>query len=155
MSEPFVVLPGDGRLLDMGTFQAHVLAEGDRTDGAFSLLKTQNEPPGFGPPRHVHHDAAEAFFVLEGEYAMFLPTGEHRCTPGAFVYVPRGVEHTFQVVSRTPGAKLNIFAPHAMVGFFEAIAAAEASGRVEPDMLDVLAARHHMEVVGPVPESYV
>ena len=155
VTEPFVVAPDAGRLLDLGNFEAVVLATGDQTDGAFSLLRTQNEPPGFGPPMHIHHDAAEAFYVLEGEYVMFVPSGEHRCLPGAFVYVPRGVPHTFQVVSKSPGKKLNLFAPDAMVGFFEKLAEAEASGEVTPDMLDAIARESRMEVVGPVPESYL
>lgn len=42
------------------------------------------EPPGFGPPIHVHDDAAEAFYVLEGEYFMHLNGDEHRCPAGSF-----------------------------------------------------------------------
>jgi mannose-6-phosphate isomerase-like protein (cupin superfamily) len=48
-----------------------VKASAEETDGAFALLEAQ-EPPGFGPPLHIHHDAAEAFYVLEGEYIMFI-----------------------------------------------------------------------------------
>ena len=155
MSEPFVVTPDDGRLLDLGNFEAAVLAEGQQTDGAFSLLRTQNEPPGFGPPMHVHHDAAEAFYVLEGEYVMFVPSGERHCPPGSFVYVPRGTPHTFQVVSQSPGKKLNLFAPSAMVDFFEKLAALEAAGEVTPEMLHEIGAENRMEVVGPVPDSYL
>lgn len=157
--EPYVIAPGAGRLLDMGTFQAQVLAAGDQTDQEFSLLLTQSEPAGFGPPLHRHHDAAEAFFVLEGDYLMFLgePGAEEQtlCPPGTFVYVPRGHPHTFQVVSEAPGRKLNIFAPAGMVGFFEALAEAEAAGTATPELLDRIAAAHQMEVLGPVPESYL
>ena len=155
MVEPFVVHPGEGVTFDMGTFQAVVLASGDRTQDLFSLLRTQNEPPGFGPPLHIHHDAAEAFYVLKGAYRMFVPSGEYECGPGSFVYVPRGVAHTFQVVSEGPGEKLNLFAPSAMVSFFSALADAEGAGEVTPDMLDQIALASHMEVVGPVPETYV
>src|ERR1700712_4747787 len=128
MASAFVVLPHEGRMLDLGNFQAEVLASSEQTLGDFTVLQTQNEPPGFGPPLHRHRDAAEAFFVLEGEYLMFLDHEQHRCPPGAFVYVPRGLPHTFKVSSVTPGKKLNLFAPAAMVGFFEELAAAEASG---------------------------
>ena len=155
MSDPAVIVPGAGRHLDLGNFEAVVLADGRNNGESFSLLQTQNESPGFGPPLHIHHDAAEAFYVLEGEYAMFIPTGEHRCPPGSFVYVPRGVPHTFQVVSKTPGKKLNLFVPQAMVSFFERLAEAEAQGEVTPEMLDVISAENHMEVVGPVPNSYL
>ena len=155
MSEPYIVQPGDGRLLDLGTFAAVVLADARQTDGAFTVLQTQSEPSGFGPPLHIHRDAAEAFYVLEGEYAMFLEDREEVCPAGSFVYVPQGTPHTFQVVSGTPGKKLNLFSPAAMVGFFEELAAAEADGGAAPEVLDAAAEAHQMEVVGPVPESYL
>ena len=155
VSEPFVVHAGEGVTFDMGTFQAVVLASGDSTQDSFSLLRTQNEPPGFGPPLHIHHDAAEAFYVLKGAYRIFVPSGEYECGPGSFVYVPRGTAHTFQVVSEGPGEKLNLFAPSAMVSFFGALAEAEGSGDVTPDMLEQIALASHMEVVGPVPETYL
>jgi mannose-6-phosphate isomerase-like protein (cupin superfamily) len=155
MTDAYVVQPDAGRLLGMGTFEAVVLATGAQTDQAFSLLQTQGEPPDFGPPMHVHHDAAEAFFVLEGEYQMFLDDRQELCPPGTFVYVPKGTAHTFRVVSPEPGRKLNIFAPAAMVGFFEELAEAEAAGGATPGLVDAIAARHQMEVVGPVPTSYL
>ena len=155
MPDAYVVPPGGGRLLDLGNFEAVVLAGGDQTDAAFSLLRTQREPTGFGPPLHRHHDSAEAFYVLEGEYLMILEDRRETCPAGSFVYVPRGVAHTFEVTSATPGTKLNLFAPAGMVGFFEALADAEAAGTATPELLDRIAAQHHMEVVGPVPDGYL
>jgi hypothetical protein len=38
MNEPFVVRPGDGRVLDLGNFQAVVLADEPTTSGAFTVL---------------------------------------------------------------------------------------------------------------------
>jgi hypothetical protein len=50
MTQGFVVLPDQGRLLDLGNFQAVVLAAGDETSGEFTVLQTQSEPSGFGLP---------------------------------------------------------------------------------------------------------
>jgi mannose-6-phosphate isomerase-like protein (cupin superfamily) len=155
MSDPFIVLPGEARRLELGNFEALVLATHDETSGAFTLLQTQGEPPDFGPPMHLHRDAAEAFYVLEGEYLMYLEDRQQRCPPGTFVYVPRAVPHTFKVVSPGPGKKLNLFSPAAMVGFFVALAELEAAGLATPSSLSEIAARHHMEVLGPVPETYL
>ena len=155
MTEAFTVQPGEGRLLDLGNFQAVVLAEAERTSDDFSLIRTQGEPPGFGPPLHVHRDAAEAFYVLRGVYLMYFEDRQEECPAGSFVYVPRNVAHTFKVVSEEPGTKLNLFAPAAMVGFFEQLAAAEARGDASPEVLDVIAQRHHMDVLGPVPDTYL
>lgn len=155
MGQGFVVLPDQRPVLDLGNFQAAVLADASQTSNDLSVLQTQNEPPGFGPPLHRHRDAAEAFFVLEGEYLMFLAEEQHLCPPGAFVYVPRDVPHTFKVSSEGPGKKLNLFTPAGMVGFFEELAAAEAAGTATPSLLDEIANRNHMEVLGPVPDSYL
>ncbi len=155
MSEAFIVVPGEGRRLDLGNFEAVVLASSAQTSGEFALLQTQNEPPEFGPPLHLHRDAAEAFFVLEGEYLMFLDDQQTLCPPGTFVYVPRATPHTFKVVSAGPGKKLNLFAPAAMTEFFEDLAEAEASGSATPELLGEIAARSQMEVLGPVPDAYL
>jgi mannose-6-phosphate isomerase-like protein (cupin superfamily) len=155
MSDAFIVLPGQGHMLDLGNFKAEVLASAEQTGGTFSLLMTQDEPPGFGPPLHRHRDAAEAFFVMRGEYLMFFGDDRQLCPAGSFVYVPRGLPHTFQVSSAGPGRKLNLFSPAAMVGFFEELADAEAADAATPELLDQIAERHDMEVLGPVPESYL
>lgn len=155
MSDAFIVLPGRGRLLDLGNFQAEILASAEQTSGEFTLLTTLSEPSGFGPPLHRHRDSAEAFFVLEGEYLMFLDDGQYACPAGSFVYVPRGAAHTFKVTSAGPGRKLNLFTPAAMVPFFEELAAAGADGTVSPDLLGEIAERNEMEVLGPVPDSYL
>lgn len=155
MTQPFILQPGEGRLLDLGNFEAVVLADGPATSGAFTVLQTQGEPSGFGPPLHVHRDAAEAFYVLEGTYLMHLEDRQELCAPGSFVYVPAGVVHTFVVASEQPGKKLNLFSPAAMVGFFEALAEAEASGTATPELLAEISERHHMGIVGPVPDTYL
>lgn len=56
----FVLRPGEGRSIDLAGFQMSVKATGDQTNGASSLLEAQ-ESAGFGPPLHIHRDAAEAF----------------------------------------------------------------------------------------------
>lgn len=150
-----MVGPGEGRLLDLGNFEAVVLADAPATSGAFTVLQTQREPQGFGPPMHVHREAAEAFYVLEGTYLMYVEQRQDRCPPGSFVYVPADVPHTFKVISSEPGKKLNIFSPAAMVGFFEELAEAEANGTATPELLGHISDRHGMGIVGPVPETYL
>lgn len=149
--EAFVLQHGQGRSIDLGGFAMTVKAGEAETGGAFSLLEAA-EPPGFGPPVHIHHDAAEAFYVIEGEYIIFLPSGEVRCPAGAFVFIPPGIEHGFRV-GDVPSRKLNFYAPAAMIGYFDEMAA--ASGSLNDDDLSRLAAKYSMEVTGPVPEGYV
>jgi quercetin dioxygenase-like cupin family protein len=129
-----------------------VKATGESTAGALSLLEA-TEPAGFGPPMHIHHDAAEAFYVLEGEYVIFLRDQEFSCPAGSFVYIPAGELHGFRV-GAAASRKLNIYTPAAMVGYFDELSAAVAKDEAEPEFLSQMALRYSMEVVGPVPEGY-
>ena len=129
-----------------------VKATQEETGGAFSLLEA-DEPPDFGPPLHTHHDAAEAFYVLEGEYIIFLDGREFPCPAGSFIFIPAGVPHGFRV-GGTASRKLNLYTPAAMVGYFDELSDAIQKGTVEPDVLSDIAKRYSMEVLGPVPEGY-
>jgi mannose-6-phosphate isomerase-like protein (cupin superfamily) len=148
----FVLRPGEGRSIDLGDFTMSVKASGHETDGAFSLLEA-TEPPGFGPPLHIHHDAAEAFYVLEGEYIIFLEDRELACPAGSFIFIPAGMPHGFRV-GTTASRKLNLYTPGAMVGYFDDLSDAIQKGAVEPDAVSEIARRYSMEVLGPVPEGY-
>ena len=149
----FVLEPGDGRRIDMGDFTMVVKATADDTGTAFSLLEA-TEPAGFGPPMHIHHDAAEAFYVLDGEYIVFLEDREFTCPAGSFIYIPAGLRHGFRV-GNVPSRKLNLYSPAAMVGYFDELKALLAAPESDGARLDEMASRYGMEVVGEVPEGYL
>lgn len=151
--QPFVVGPGEGRVIDLGDFGMTVKADAGETSGVVSVLEAE-EPPGFGPPIHVHHDSAEAFYVLEGEYTMYLENREVACPAGSFVFIPLGVRHGFKV-GNVPSRKLNFYFPAAMIGYFDDLAAALGQEDVDEEGLAQIALRHGMEVVGPPSERYV
>ena len=147
----FVLRPGEGRAIDLGGFEMSVKAAEGETGGAFSLLEAA-EPPGFGPPMHIHHDAAEAFYVVAGEYVIFVRDEEFACPAGSFIYIPAGVPHGFRV-GKEQSRKLNFYTPAAMVGYFDELAASVGT-EMDPDELAKMADRYGMEVIGPVPEGY-
>ncbi len=149
----FVLAPDEGRSIDLGNFAMVVKASGEDTGAAFALLEAA-EPAGFGPPMHIHRDAAEAFYVLDGEYLVFVEDREFVCPTGSFIYIPAGLRHGFRVGS-VPSRKLNLYAPASMVGYFDELSASIAAGDPDPAKLDAIALRFGMEVVGPVPEGYL
>ena len=151
--EPYVLQADEGRQIDLGGFMMTVKATADTTGGAFTLLEA-TEPPHFGPPLHIHRDAAEAFYIVEGAYRIFIEDQETLCPAGSFVYIPAGVSHGFRV-GDAPSKKLNLYVPQAMVGYFDELADAIASGVVDDDHLAGIAERYGMEVLGPAPEGYV
>jgi quercetin dioxygenase-like cupin family protein len=137
----------------MGAFGMTVKADASDTGGSFSLLEA-TEPPGFGPPMHTHEDAGEAFYVLEGEYLIFVEEQEFRCPAGSFVFIPAGQVHGFRV-GDVPSRKLNIYSPAAMVGYFDELERAVVTSEPLDDAsLVTMAARYGMRVLGPVPDGY-
>jgi quercetin dioxygenase-like cupin family protein len=151
-SRGFVLLPGEGRTIDLHRFRMSVKAEGGQTGGSFSLLEAE-EPPGFGPPLHIHRDAAEAFYVLEGEYTMFMEEQEVSCPAGSFVFIPAGMVHGFKV-GNMASRKLNLYTPAAMVGYFDELSAALNSDHADEGTISAIAKAYSMEVVGPAAPRY-
>jgi len=149
----FVFGPGEGRAIDLGNFAMTVKATADDTGGAFSLLEA-TEPPGFGPPLHVHTNAAEAFYVLDGLYRIFVDDDVFACPAGSFTYIPAGRRHGFRV-GDVASRKLNLYAPAAMTGYFDELSVLIATGEPDPDAVDRIGRRYGMDVLGPVPEGYL
>jgi len=63
------------------------------------------------------------------------------------------MRHGFRV-GGVASRKLNLYAPAAMVGYFEELSDAAKTGHVEDAVLSAIARRYAMEVVGPAPEDY-
>ena len=82
----------DGGLL---TFKA----TGAQTDNDLLLFEVRM-PYGKATPLHVHHDADETFYVLEGEVRVHIAGTEDRSvSTGSVVTIPRGAPHAFAVTS--------------------------------------------------------
>jgi quercetin dioxygenase-like cupin family protein len=113
-------------------------------------------PYGFGAPWHVHSREDEWFYVLEGEFTVYV--GEQRLSlpAGSFAFGPKGVPHTF--IAETDGAKALIgFQPFHFEGFLRE-AAEPATEPVLPPRPDAppdmerllpIAARNGMQILGP------
>ena len=151
-TRPIILRPGEGRSIDLGNFAMSLKASSEETGGAYTLLEA-DEPPGFGPPMHIHHNAAETFYVVAGEYIIFVRDEQYRCAAGSFVHIPAGTPHGFRV-GEEQSRKLNIYTPAAMVGYFDELSVALAGGAAESE-LGKIAERHGMEIIGPVPEGYL
>lgn len=152
-SEAYVLGPGEGRFIDLGDFGMTVKASERETGGVVSVLEA-DEPPGFGPPIHVHHDCAEAFYVLAGEYIMYLEDQKFVCPAGSFIFIPKGARHGFRV-GDAPSRKLNFYFPASMIGYFDDLADALRRDDVRDENLADIAATHAMAIVGPPSERYV
>lgn len=132
-----------------------VKAAGDATNGAFTLIEFA-APDGFAPPLHVHIHEDEAFYVLEGHIDVVCGDERWRAEPGAFVFLPRGVAHSFLVRGANLRA-LQVTAPAGFEAFVEELGRRpDAPGLPDPSTPDVAglietSARHGYQVLGPSP----
>ncbi|MEU9888899.1 cupin domain-containing protein [Sphaerisporangium sp. NPDC051011] len=88
--------PGEGAIPTPpeGDF-INVLVDGSHTRGLASFLEYRIAPNGEGPPAHWHPGHDELFYVVQGELGLLGDTKRKVYGPRDFVFIPRGVVHTF------------------------------------------------------------
>lgn len=145
---------GEGEATWFLTNRMTMKATAAMTNGAFGLLESLIVP-GFSPPLHVHHREDESFYVLEGTVTMRCGDRTFEATAGAFVFLPRGVPHTFVVEGDAPARMLTLITPGGGEAFFQA-AGKPADGEGLPpagppdiDGLKRAALIYQSEIVGP------
>jgi mannose-6-phosphate isomerase-like protein (cupin superfamily) len=143
--------PGEGRVIP-GPEGLTVKASGQETGGVIGFLEGMS-PPGFGPPRHIHHTCDELFYVLEGEFEFALGDELIAARPGTFVFIPRGTVHAPKVVGGKPGRVLIAFTPGGAERAFDEIAelasAPGSDGTPDPVKTQCVALKYESEFVGP------
>jgi quercetin dioxygenase-like cupin family protein len=73
---------------------ALIKASAESTGGALAMVEFTH-PGDFAVPPHIHHEADEAFYILEGAAKGFCGEDHWRATAGDFVWLPRGVPHGY------------------------------------------------------------
>ncbi len=145
---PPVVTAGsdrDGEHRSMGiTTLAFKLATAD-TGGGLFIIEQTNHAKG-GPPRHLHPDQDEWFYVIEGEFVVEVGESTARLTPGDSLLAPRGVPHVWAFVGDGIGRLIVAFTPAGkMEAFFREVTKTEAMPAQDPDLW----LAHGMRVLGP------
>jgi quercetin dioxygenase-like cupin family protein len=131
-----------------------ILTSADETNGVLGAIEVTS-PRGAVPPLHVHHREDEAFYVLEGEYSVFIGDDVITASPGTWVWGPREVPHGYQIQSAR-GRHLSLTMPAGFEAFFEevaAIARPDADPRTEMSRIAAVAARYGVDLLGPPPAA--
>jgi quercetin dioxygenase-like cupin family protein len=106
---------GERHNLGIGLLSFKVLPEDSH--GTLLALELVHHATG-GPPRHLHYDQDEWFYVVEGEYLLEVGGERFRLTPGDSAFGPRGVPHGWAHVGHgrgriafavTPAGRLEAF----------------------------------------------
>lgn len=114
--------------------------------GGLFVVENGSSQPG-GPPRHLHHDQEEWFYVLAGEYVIEVGESAYHLFPGDSILAPRGVPHGWASLVEN-GRILVVFQPAGqMEAFFEATSQLDILP--SPERVAALFAAHGMQVVGP------
>jgi quercetin dioxygenase-like cupin family protein len=151
-----VVAAGGEALRFLGTL-ARVKLAGEQTGGRFALWEGVL-PHGAAPPLHSHPQD-ETFYVLEGELTAWVSGEPQTCRPGAAVFAPGGVPHTFRVESDT-ARMLFISTPAGIEEFVQTLSKPAAwpwlqpppdGPRVPPERLAAVEREHGVIRFGPPP----
>jgi quercetin dioxygenase-like cupin family protein len=74
------------------------MATAEQTGGSYLMFEDRMER-GKVTPLHLHPEADETMYLLEGEILFHLDGVEHRVGPGGLAMAPRGTPHAFMVTS--------------------------------------------------------
>jgi quercetin dioxygenase-like cupin family protein len=109
---------GEGKsfwlLTDLHTFKV----TGDDTNGAYTVAEL-SAGPELGPPPHIHRNADEDFYILEGTFDFSLAGQAFSAGAGAYVHLPRGIVHTHRAGGGAPARALVIQSPAGIERFIE------------------------------------
>lgn len=111
--------PAETRLARSVWFQGGLITvhlDARDTHGAFGLIEARLKP-GAEPPLHIQGREDETFYVLEGTLKVTRGNEQLILNPGECGFLPRGVPHTFQILS-SHARFLNYITPGGFEDFF-------------------------------------
>jgi oxalate decarboxylase/phosphoglucose isomerase-like protein (cupin superfamily) len=164
MTDGFVLDPGQGEPVS----PAMTLKVGDKYSPTWSMFEVVNIGSGFDVGAHLHRNAEELFYVLEGQLDLlaFEPrvrtsgnwqsweshTGATvaRGGPGSMMYVPRGCPHAFANPGPGPARMIFLVSPAGHEHYQKELAelVASTTGSLDAAIAE-LRARHDIEQLTP------
>ena len=148
-----VLPPGEGETVSLPGNEISFIHR--NPDGAYSLVEWVAAPGAPGTPLHTHEVTDEGFYVLEGAMRGLCGDQTWHAESGSFVWLPRGIPHSYAVDGEETLRSLAITLP---AGFERFVAEAGEPARErtlpppgEPDIekLNAAAAKVGIEHLGP------
>ena len=143
---PRIIGPDGGKLADLGSIGARMMAWTEETGGGFSLVEHPMPPRRLAAPIHKHSREDEYSFVLEGRMGALLGDEVVEAGPGDLVFKPRNQWHTFWNAGDEPCRILEIIAPAGFERFFQELVAMGGVTAGDPDELGRLNERYGLEM---------
>jgi len=144
-----VLLPGEGKSVNLGGLGVDFKIWGDQTGGLLSVVEHPIDPGRLVPP-HVHVNEDAYSYILQGQVGARIGDREIIAKPGSYVFKPRNVPHTFWNAGPEPARLIEMIAPGGFEKFFDelaAIYAAAGTGPPDQEKIGELAARYDLSFV--------
>lgn len=117
----------------------YTIETGAEQTGGRRVQMLVRDARGAAPPRHVHYDSDETFYVIEGELTVVVGDERVEAKAGDVVFGPRGVPHAWVVTSERiemlltcgPAGREGPFGS-GMEGFFREVAVPVVAGQAPP-----------------------
>ena len=133
---------GEGTRINFRGTSMTMKVMGEWTEGAYSLIEMLH-PPHVGPALHIHPRGPEAFYVLEGRYSIRSGEQIHTANPGDFVFIPKGLPHSYQ--SGSEGGTVLVLSPAGLEQYFTEVAEILTKGSLTWELEQEIARRHGQE----------
>jgi len=122
-----------------------ILLGGRETGGRVALVRSV-ERRGREPSRHTHRNEDEVVFVLDGALTFYLSNEEVQLRAGGSLFLPRGEEHCYRVIS-DEARLLLILMPAGLESYYQELAEVSVGPGIERFV--TIAARYGIEITGP------
>ena len=146
-----ILLPGEGKTAGL---PGHEITFVHRDPGgAYSLIEWVAAPGVPGTPLHLHRATDETFYILEGAFGFQIDKQTIDGATGTFLFVPRGLEHSFWNQGSNSARLLATMSPAGFERYFEELAEGLAAvgddAEAAMSVRKALSEKHDIEVVGP------
>lgn len=101
---------GEGAAYEFAGARFVVKTTGAETGGQLAVMEMLC-PAALDVPAHVHDGEDEMFYVLSGDLTGFCGEERWSASAGAFVFLPRDIEHGFVVTSDSDAKILVVVGP--------------------------------------------
>ena len=126
MTNGFALKEGEGKEINFRGTKMIVKVSEEDSGRIYSLIEMVH-PPNIGPALHVHPQAPEAYYIIEGEYSIKCDNQTYQVKTGDFVFIPKGIPHTYN--SGPKGGKVLVISPAGLEKYFTEVASITKKGR--------------------------
>ncbi|MFV2048116.1 quercetin 2,3-dioxygenase [Metabacillus sp. YM-086] len=94
----YLLKSGFGKRYLLGSQVATIIADGASTNHLFDIVLLTGGKGDYFPP-HLHRDAHEGIYVLDGRLEVSIDGKPYLLTPGDFAHIPSGIVHEYKMNS--------------------------------------------------------